>query len=56
MSTQWRAGGAGVIGLDYAALPTVLRMLRIKRADEPEIFADLREMERAAKQKINQRQ
>lgn len=50
LSTQWRmlAGMAGAIyqGLDYQAIPTVLRMLNLP--ESAEIFNDLRAMELAA--------
>ncbi|KAF1043063.1 MAG: hypothetical protein GAK35_02383 [Herbaspirillum frisingense] len=48
MDTQWRTGMGGVYGLDYAALPAVLRMLGIGRNRWKEIFSDLRVMEAAA--------
>lgn len=50
MSTQWRtAGMAGVVtGLDYSALPTVLRMSGIPRKDWNSVFQDLRVMEDTA--------
>jgi hypothetical protein len=52
MGTQWRtAGMSGLpIGLDYAALPAVLRMSAIPRAQWPEIFDSIRVMEDAALQ------
>ena len=54
LGTQWRVGGMGsVIGLDYAAIPPVLRMLRVKPAAWPELFGDLRVMERAALAQMN---
>ena len=48
MSTQWRIGGmAGVpAGLDYGALPMVLRFLRLK--PDPDLFDRLQVMEGAA--------
>lgn len=50
MSTQWRkvVGMAGVFyeGLEYQAIPTVLRMLN--QPETPELFNDLRAMELAA--------
>lgn len=50
LSTQWRmlAGMAGVAyqGLDYQAIPTVLRMLSLPEL--PDTFNDLRAMELAA--------
>jgi hypothetical protein len=37
-----------VIGLDYAAIPAVLQLTRVPRAEWPDIFRDLRVMEAAA--------
>jgi hypothetical protein len=48
MCTQWRAGFNGFFGLDYQALPVVLRMLAIPRADWRGIFGDVRFMEAEA--------
>lgn len=48
LSTQWRMGHAGPIGLDYAAIPAVLQLRRTPRAEWPELFSDLRIMEAAA--------
>lgn len=48
MATQWRVGMAGAIGLDYAAIPAVLRLCAIPRARHADIFDDLRAMEAEA--------
>lgn len=48
MSTQWRVGMAGATGLDYNALPAVLRLSEVQRKDWPAIFDDLRILEDAA--------
>lgn len=48
MSTQWRVGMAGATGLDYGALPEVLRMSGVPRSKWPEIFESIRVMEDAA--------
>jgi hypothetical protein len=48
MGTQWRTGGMGATGLDYAALPAVLRLINIPRADWPEAMDGLRIMEAEA--------
>lgn len=46
---QWRLGVmGGVLGLDYGAIEFVMRMMLIKRKDQPALFGDLRAMERAA--------
>lgn len=50
LSTQWRllAGISGAMyqGLDYQAIPVVLRLLNLP--DTPDLFNDLRAMELAA--------
>lgn len=48
MSTQWRVGMSGATGLDYAALPTVLRLHGIRRAEQADVFEGIRIMESAA--------
>jgi len=48
MGTQWRVGMGGPVGLDYAALPVVLRMNGIPRTEWPTVFEDIRVMENAA--------
>jgi len=48
MMTQWRVGATGATGLDYAALPAVLSIRRVKIADREDIFECLRIMESAA--------
>lgn len=45
MGTQWRTGMGGPVGLDYAALPTVFDLLRIKRKARLALFDDIRVME-----------
>lgn len=48
MSTQWRAGAAGPIGLDYNALPAVMRLVGVSRKAWPEVFDAIRVMEDSA--------
>lgn len=48
MSTQWRTGGMGVTGLDYNALPSVMRLVGIPRGDWPDTFECVRVMEAEA--------
>lgn len=52
LSTQWRIlahmAGSTPMGLEYAAIPPVLEMMGVVKADWPPIFADLRVIERAA--------
>lgn len=45
MSTQWRSSGFGTTGLDYGALPAVLRMSGIPRAQWSDIFESIRILE-----------
>lgn len=48
MDTQWRTGYSGATGLDYNALPAVLRLTGVARKAWPGIFNDLRILEDAA--------
>ena len=50
MSTQWRIGHAGVVGLDYTALPAVLRLMAVPRKQQRLLFSALRDCEAAALQ------
>lgn len=48
MNTQWRVKGGmdgGVSGLDYNALPFVMRMLGVPPSQRADIFQDVRTME-----------
>lgn len=45
MSTQWRHGYTGPIGLDYGVLKNVMRLLDIPTVEFSSRFADIREME-----------
>lgn len=45
LSTQWRVGPGGLIGLDYGAIPVVLRLMAVPRGDWPALFDDLRTLE-----------
>ncbi|WP_434134363.1 DUF1799 domain-containing protein [Pseudomonas luteola] len=48
MGTQWRTGGCGATGLDYCALPEVMRLCGIKKRHQPDMFYDVRVMEAEA--------
>lgn len=48
MSTQWRVGMGGAVGLDYNALKPVANMIGLKRAELTQAFPDLRMMEAEA--------
>lgn len=45
MMSQWRVGPAGPTGLDYAAVPAVARLLRLRGGALREAFGGLRVME-----------
>jgi len=48
MGTQWRIGMGGPTGLDYCALPDVMRLCGIKKKHQPDVFYDVRVMEAEA--------
>lgn len=48
MSTQWRVGASGVIGLDYNALETVMKLQGVKKKQRKTIFNEVQVMEVAA--------
>lgn len=48
MFTQWRTGMGGPTGLDYAALPAVMRLSEVPRSEWPDTFESLRVMEAEA--------
>ncbi len=48
MSTQWRVGMGGAVGLDYSAIKPVASMIGIKRSELAQAFPDLRMMEAEA--------
>ncbi len=54
MTTQLIVGGmGGVIGLRYEALPLMLRVCGVKRADEADVVAGVQVMEREMVQLLN---
>lgn len=56
LSTQWRFAPSGrMIGLDYAAVRPTLALMRVPRADWPEVFEGLRVMEDAALAELDKR-
>ncbi|KIF80812.1 hypothetical protein TSA66_00925 [Noviherbaspirillum autotrophicum] len=55
MSTQWRTGMGGPIGLDYNALHLVMRMSSIRRDEWPFVFDGVRAMEAAALEKMREK-
>lgn len=53
-STQWRYGATGgCLGMDYPALECAMRMMDVK--DAPAVFRDVRIMEGAALEVLNDR-
>lgn len=48
MDTQWRIGMAGRTGLDYSALPVVMRLCGVPAAERASVFSDIRVMETEA--------
>lgn len=54
MSTQWQVGPGGPIGLNYAALPAVLRLVGVPRSEQSDVFDGLRVLEDAALEKMRE--
>lgn len=56
LSTQWRMiGMSGPSGLDYTAVLSLLRTLRLPRDESEALFEDVQTMERAALQEMGKR-
>ncbi|AEE68515.1 DUF1799 domain-containing protein [Bordetella pertussis] len=55
MGSQWRIGFAGPTGLDYGALPGVMRMLGVPPEQETDVFDGVRVMESAALRMMNKK-
>lgn len=57
MKTQWRIisgmGGVHYQGLEYSALPSVLSLMSVPKAERSETFAALRIMESSALSVLN---
>lgn len=53
MGTQWRIGATGHSGLEYQSLPFVLRMNGAPRAEWPELFSQIRVLERVALEELS---
>jgi hypothetical protein len=57
LGTQWRVGGMGdLIGLDYAAVESALRMLAVQRSRWSSLFKDFQVMEAAAVDYLREKQ
>ena len=48
MGTQWRTGMSGPTGLDYNALPIVMKLEGVQMRDRQDVFDCVRIMESAA--------
>lgn len=48
MSTQWRVGMSGASGLDYSALPIVMKIEDVRKKDRRDVFDCVQVLERAA--------
>lgn len=48
MSTQWRIGMSGASGLDYSALPIVMKLEDVRKKDRRDVFDCVQVLERAA--------
>ena len=48
MSTQWRIGMSGASGLDYSALPAVMKFEGVRKKDRRDVFDCVQILERAA--------
>lgn len=48
LSTQWRVGPGGIVGLDYNVIPFVFEMMGFDKKDYPDFFNNMRIMECAS--------
>ncbi|MFJ2989952.1 DUF1799 domain-containing protein [Collimonas sp. NPDC087041] len=48
ISTQWRVGPGGAVGLDYNLLPFVFRLQGIQEERQSDLFEDIRVLENEA--------
>jgi hypothetical protein len=55
MGTQWRMGMSGTTGLDYNALPAVMRLCGVPSGNRSEVFEGVRMMEDAALSKMHEK-
>lgn len=56
MATQWRLGPGGPIGLDYVALPAVMRLTGVAKKERAEVFDAIRVLEDAALEQMRKKQ
>ena len=50
MSTQWRVGAMGATGLDYNAMPAVMKLIGVPVKNRGDVFEGVRTMEDAVLQ------
>lgn len=48
LSTQWRVGMGGAVGLDYCAIQPVFKLMGVRKRERAGVFDDLRVMEAEA--------
>ena len=53
LSTQWQGGFGGISGLRYEALPVVMRLMGIPKADRRDVFEDIRILEQETLKSIS---
>jgi hypothetical protein len=56
MGTQWRIGMGGVTGLDYNALPVVMRSLGVPRNSKATVFDEIQILEDSALSKMHEKE
>lgn len=56
MATQWRHGMNGPTGLDYSALPVVLKLEAVPKKNQQDVFDCIRAMEGAALCEIHKKE
>ncbi|MDX9668763.1 DUF1799 domain-containing protein [Pseudomonas sp. P8_250] len=54
MSTQWKVGMGGAIGMDYQSLPVVAKYMEVPDELMPLAFNDIRVMESEVLKKMNE--
>lgn len=56
MSTQWRVGMGGVVGLDYNVLPMIFSIRNIDGEERAEVFEGIKVMEGSALKTMREQQ
>jgi len=55
MATQWRSSGYGATGLDYNALPVVMRLSGVPASERNEVFQSIMILEGAALEEMRKK-